>query len=217
MEPQTVAPVQPPAESGQYNFIMDPGKPAGQNPLAKLGGNSFLSKIVVLVGGAVALMLVLAVGVNLIFGGRNNLDALVALAQSEQEIARLSDQSTNTSDQTLQNAAINTKLTALSHQQAWVNFLQSHRRSVSPEDLNLKKDASTDTKLKAAVQTSTFNSVYTNVMTSQLQAYATQIRQAYQGARNKNEQTLLNGHYRDVQLLLKQWPSTAGLALLANY
>ncbi len=201
MEPQPG--MSPPANN--YDFILSPAKP----PKRSLFGGTkdpFITKILLLVGGAVAVMIVLAVIINLFFGSKTNIGTFVALTQTEQEIIRLSDESKNATAQDIKNAAITTRLSTKSHQKQWLSFLAAHNTKVGVEELNLKKDAGADSKLKLAVQTSTFDKTYTAVMRSQLQAYASSLQNAYKGETGQQQRKLLSQQYDDVQLLLKQWP-----------
>lgn len=209
MEPQPAAP-QP---TNNYDFILNPEKSQKRKFLGGLGGDTFITKVVFIVGGAIVLMVVLAVVVNLFFGSKTNLDTVVALTKTEQEIARLSAAGEDASNQEIKNSAINTQLVITSHQRSWLTFLGKRGREVKKEELNLGKDTSSDKRLETAKQTSTFDTTYNTLMRSGLTAYASSLKNAYQGASNKQERELLNKHYKDVQLLLKQWPSiTVSLA-----
>lgn len=209
MEPTPAAP--PPGND--YNFIMNPEKAKKQGGLSGVGGDPFIAKIVLIVGGALALIIVLTLSVNLFFGGTSNLDMVVSLTQREQEIIRLSAESENATGQEIKNAAINTQLSIKSQQQSWVAFLGKRGRAVPPEEMNLKKDTSSDNKLKLAEETSTFDTTYTTIMRSQLEDYAGLLKSTFDGATNKEERELLSTHYNEVLLLLSQWPSsTVGFA-----
>src|SRR5882672_4390605 len=111
------APAPPPPASNPYDFITTPaGKPpkSGRLPAA---GNPFVMKLVVIVGGAIILVVVLAIVVNVLFGSKTNVGDLVTLTQAEQEIARVSNQNTTASDQVVAGAAVSTHLTILTQQQ----------------------------------------------------------------------------------------------------
>ncbi|HTH72616.1 MAG TPA: hypothetical protein VL737_04620 [Candidatus Pristimantibacillus sp.] len=211
MEPQIPGPV----PGTQFDFIMNPQKAPKKSMLAggPGGGNPFVKQIMFLIGGAVLLMIVIALGINFIFGGKTDMGAILSIAQTEQEIVRVSLASKDATDQSVKNAAVNTELTVGSHQQAWLKFLASHRTKTDAKLLALKRDNTTDAKFTAAQQTSTFNSTFANTMRSQLEAYAEQLKSAYDGASNKQERQMLKDQYGHVQLLLKQWPSSVvGLA-----
>jgi hypothetical protein len=172
-----------------------------------VGGNSsFIIKIVSLVGGAVVLMIVIAVAVNIFFGDKTNYGTIISIAQTEHEITRLSTLSKASSDQLVINAAANTGLSIDSQEQAWMTFLKNHRQKVDDKVLLLKKDPTTDKKLQTAQTTSTFDVTYVQVMRQQLEAYGNQLKAAYKGATNQQERSLMSSQYDGVQLLLKQWP-----------
>jgi len=211
MEPQPAQPL----PGNHYDFILNPEKPQKRGLLGGLGGDSFIAKIVFLIGGAVIFMVVMAVVINLFFGSKTSLDTLVGIAQTEQEIVRLGSLSKDATDQAVKNASLNTQLTVKSHQQVWLAFLAERNRTIKSEELVLKRDPAADKKLRIADQTSTFDTTYTTVMRSQLEAYSASLKAAYQGATNKREKELLAKHYDDVKLLLKQWPSST--VSLAGY
>lgn len=202
------------ASGNNYDFIVTPGAAAPKRKFSlPFGGDSFITKVLFLLGGAVVLMIIVTVAINLLFGGRNNTGALVLLAQNQQEIVRVSSLGKNASSQPVKNAAINTALSVKSQQRDWLEFLSKRGTSPKPEELNLKKDASTDSRLEAAEQTSTFDSTYTSVMRTLLEEYANELKTVYDGTSSQQQRPLLSTHYNEVQLLLKQWPSsTLGLA-----
>jgi hypothetical protein len=206
-------PAQDPS-GNNYDFIVTPGAAAPKRKFSlPFGGDSFITKVLFLLGGAVVLMVAGAVVVNLLFGGRNNTGALLLLTQNQQEIVRVGQLGKNASGQDVKNAAINTALSVKSQQRAWLEFLGKRGTNPKPEELNLKKDSATDSRLEAAEQTSTFDSTYTSVMRTLLEDYLNELKTVYDGTSSKQQRPLLSTHYNEVQLLLKQWPSsTLGLA-----
>jgi len=205
MEPQPAAAPQ----GDDYDFIMAPQKPQKSGPLSGVKGDPFIIKVVFLVGGAVLIMVVVSLLVSAFFGGKTNLETLVGIVQSEQEIIRLSDEGDKATSQEVKNAALNTQLTVTSHQQAWVAFLAQRQRTLKEADMNLKKNPITDSQLKEADQASVFDATYTTVMRSQLNAYAKLVTDAHKGATNKQERAILDEQYKDLQLLYKQWPDNS--------
>lgn len=200
-------PEQPPAPNAagnNYDFIMSPQKPQRRS---LLGGDPFITKVVVILGGTVLLMIVTAVVVNLFFGGKNNVELLVGLTQTEQEIARLGAEGENSATQDIKGAAANTTLVLSSHQKALLDYMGEHGREVKNDELNLKKDAETDTTLENARQSSTFDTTYTATMRTLLEDYADELRSAYDASSSQSQKEILNQHYGEVLLLLKQWPA----------
>jgi len=199
MEPPTSAP----PEGTNYDFILNPEKPAKRKAVGGMGGDSFIIKILFIVGGTVILMVVAAFLVNLFLGNRTNLDALVGLAQSEQEIVRLSEKGKDATSQDIKNAAVNTQLSVKSHQSDWLAYLGERGREVKDKELDLKKSASADKRLETAKQASLFDNTYANMMRSELTDYAKALKSAYDGSVVKEEKSILNKHYAGVQLLFK--------------
>lgn len=193
-----------PGSNYGYDFILNPAKPAKRS---LFGGDPFIAKVLFLVGGAVVLMIVIAVVVNVFFGSKTNTSGLLGLTQNAQEIIRLSDEAKHADSQDVKNAAINTKLTITSQQYTWLTFLAAHNAKPNPQQLSLKKDPAVDTKLTNAVQSSTFDKTYTQVMRTQLTAYATTLKNTYQAESNAQRRKTLSNQYDAVQLLLRQWPS----------
>lgn len=205
-QPQVPGPTPPPSDNN-YDFILNPQKPIKKGVLGGVGSDPFVSRILFIIGGAVILMVVGALLVNIIFGGKTNLETIVSITQSEQEVVRLAAMGEDATSQPVLNAAINTQLGVKTHQQEWLAFLGQHGRKVESKELALKRNTTTDKKLTTAIQTSTFDTTYTTVMRSQLDAYAAALKSAYQGASDKQERLLLGQQYDEVQLLLKQWPA----------
>ncbi len=195
-----------PTPAPNYDFILGPDQKPKRVIGGGIAGNSFIIKLVVIIGGAVLLMIVGALVVNLLFGDKTKLGDIISLTATEQELIRISTEGKEANDQPIRNAAMNTQLSVKSHQQDWFSFLALYGQKVAPEQLVLKKNAATDKRLASAKQTSTFDPTYTTVMRSQLETYAAAIKTAYNGATSKTERDLLDTQYTDVRLLLEQWP-----------
>jgi hypothetical protein len=197
-------PDQPPANP--YQFILEPPKAPKRSLLPNIGdGNSWLLKISVLVGGAVVLMIIIALGVNLFFGSKSNIDDLVSLTQTETELLRLSRQDDTLVDQNLKNTLATTAATIESHRQTWIKFVGSRGRQLSEKELALKASATTDLRLKTAQQSNTFDKTFSDIMRTQLTSYASQIQTAYDTAGNATEKTDLQTQYKETKLLITQW------------
>jgi hypothetical protein len=198
----------PSQSNNPYEFIMNPQQPQKKRlPLPGLGGgNSFMKLILLVVGGGLGLIILMTVITTVFFGGKVNIEDLVGLTQTQTELSRVALQVTPESDQAIKNAAANTRLAADSHKQTWLTFLGEHGRIVGDKEFQLKANTQTDTKLATAKQTGSFDTVFTEAMRSQLTAYASAIKAAYDAAGDAGERKTLSDHYAEVQLLLKQWP-----------
>jgi hypothetical protein len=200
---QPYSPAPPPANN--YDFILNPQQAPKHSMGKKFMGNSFLVNIAAIVGGALLLMAVLAVAITLFFGNKTNVDDLVTIAQTEQEIVRLSEAGDAT-DQATKNATVTTQFSVQSQQQQWLTLIKKNGRTIAAEELALKKNTSTDKQLASAAQNGTYDTVYASVMRDHLTAYTTLLKNTYARSSNKTIKALLNTHYKEAQLLLQQWP-----------
>jgi hypothetical protein len=186
---------------------MEPPKKPPKPRLPGIGGNPFLMKIVFFLGGGVVVMIIVAVVVNMMFGSKTNIQDIVDIATVEQEIVRISAKGDNATTQHVKNAAINTQASVVTQQQEWIKFLAKHGRKVDAKQLVLKKDPKTDVRLTQAQATSTYDVTLTQIMRTQLEAYAKQLKTAYTNATGTEEKKTLQKDYDAVVLLLEQWPA----------
>jgi hypothetical protein len=211
--PPPGGPMQPPhiphdpyAADDPYRFIMEP--PKRQKPKGTgLAGNPFLMKIVFFLGAAIVVIVAGAILVNVFFGGKTNTQDIVDIAATEQEIMRVSVRGADAANDSVKNAAITTQATVATEQQEWITYLAKLGKKTNAKQLALKKNTTTDSRLTQAQATSTFDLTFSQVMRSQLQDYASELKTAYGKATGKNEKALLSKHYDQVVLLLEQWPS----------
>jgi hypothetical protein len=200
-------PAAPPSNTGQYDFIMNPQKPAGGGKYLSLGGSSFILKVLLILGGAAVLMIVLAIVVNIFFGSKTNIDDIVSLAQTQTEVVRVSAEGGKANDQALRNAAESARETVGSHQQGLLAYLKKHGRTVKTKELGLKKNTNTDKLLLTAQQSNTFDTTYRQILRSELETYRTQIRLALDHAGDELEKSLLSAEYKETDTLLKLLPA----------
>lgn len=195
-----------------YDFIMNPGTNQQKRGLVG-GGNSFVGKIVLIVGGAVVFMIVVAVLLSLFAGNKTNITDLTTLAETQNEIVRVAYIGTSGSatDQSVKNFATTTQFSVQTQQNQLVAYLGTLGTKVSAKQLGLKKDTTTDTKLNAALSNSTFDVAFTQELQNQLTDYAGTIKKMYAGSTSTKEKSLLKTDFEQVQLLLKQAPNTANL------
>jgi uncharacterized cupredoxin-like copper-binding protein len=209
MNPQQYGGYPPTQSNNPYDFITSaPQKP--QRTSGGVSGNSFIGKLVVIVGGAIIFMVVAVFLVNMLFGGKTNVGSLTGIVQTQQEIIRvtkLGDQMI--SDQSVSGAAVNTRLVVTTQQQNMMTYMNTQGQKIgkNKKELELKKDTKTDAQLTQAKATSTFDIVFVQVQTQQLKDYSTALKNAYNNATAKEMKSLLAKDYNETQMLLKQWPS----------
>lgn len=211
MDPQQ----QYPSGNSPYDFILNPPKSPKKNFLSGLPGgeNPFMQKLVLLISGAVLLMIVLAIMISVFTSSRStDTKRLVDIAQTQAEIIRVADQGvTSASQQNVKNLAITAKFSVRTQQNQLITYLAKQGTKVNAEQLTLKRNASTDQKFTLAKQTSTFDTVFSQTMQTELQAYASSLKSAFDQATGKNQRALLSDDYTQVQLLISQVPSKESL------
>jgi hypothetical protein len=194
-------------QSGQYDFIMSPGKPPKRGLLP--GGGNSMGKRIAVVAFLLAIVIVLIIVVmTIVNSGGGSTAKLVTAAQHQNEIIRIAKLATTSGAQQSTQATSNFTQTCLlsvtTEQQQLVSYLASHGKKLGVKDLGLAKNASTDASLTAAVAASNFNTVYLSVMKTQLQSYQTALQDAFNSTTNATARQLLSDDYTSAQLLTKQ-------------
>lgn len=200
--------VPPPSVTGHptghnpYEFIVNPNTPKRRASL--LGGNSFVKQIALIVGGAVVLMIIIAIAVSL-FAPKSNTAALSAVAERQQEIIRVSTAaSSQVSSQSAKNFVVSTELAVTSSQAQVLAYLTAHGGKPSDKQLALDQDAQTDTQLASAQATNTYDSAATQILTSELKTYAGLLQTTYKQTSKAQVKQLLQQSYTATALLLDQ-------------
>lgn len=202
-------------EHNPYDFIMNPGQPQPKRAVDLNGKNGFLLKIGLIVGGVIILMIAVAIAMNMFAGNKTNTEDLKLLAQTQQEIVRVSASAQTGSgirDQALKNFAANTQLTVASQQTQLVTYLAQNDAKMNNKQLGLKKSSETDTTLKQAQATSTYDIAFKQVIKSSLTNYANEIQTNYNNATATDVRSYLKKSYDQTQLLLQQLPGDTATA-----
>lgn len=198
---------QAPPQGNPYDFIMNPQKPPKKK--FSLGGGNFAVTIGVIVGGAFLFMIILAIILNSLSGGSSSKASLIGLAQTENELARVSQQAaTSATQQTTKNLAVTIQLTMLTQQKRALTLLANNGTNVGEKDLALKQNAQTDQQLASAKTTSTFDLTYSQLIQDQLEAYANELKTLHNKTASKAESDLTSSFYEQTQLLISQIPYT---------
>ena len=197
-----------PANNGQFDFIVNANHNAGSGFFS---ANAPLKTriLVVAVGAAVLLTLALVLVAVLSRVGSINSADLVGIAQRQAELARISQTPVTSADaQPTRNFAATTMLSLVSEQQSIVHFLAQHGTTVSAPVLQARKNTQTDTALKNAQTSGSYDQTYISLAQSQLQAYSQALKQAFQSAPTVAEKLLLQDAYNQAQLLIAQSSQT---------
>lgn len=208
--------VVPPLPAGQnnghsghnpYEFIVAPNTSKHSGKL--LGGNAFLAKIGLLVGGAIVLMIVAAVLLNALVPNKSGTAELTTIAEQQQELIRVATLgSQQAQGQVTQNFAASVQYGLTSDQNQVINYLASHGKKVNAKTLVLKQNSKTDQLLADAASAGNFDSVLTQTLTDQLNTYQRTLQTTYKAVSGKTVKTLLQNEYNAAGTLITTAPRT---------
>jgi len=203
---QPSSPGQPPHPLQSYDFILNPEKPVGKSklPIPLPGpGSSMAQRLLFVIGGAFVLILILAVGASLLFGGSNSSTDITDLAATQTEIIRvvgLSDQAAKSPDTRAfaasTNAVVESDLAALETAAKGAGI------KVNPKLLLSKKDPKVDAALQSATENGRFDEAFTEVLTTKLTAYSKEMSGIYPKIKNKKVKAALDSAYSSTTILI---------------
>lgn len=191
-----------------YEFIVNPNT-AGARPKFKLGGDPFIMRIVLILGGVFVVAIVAAVLLSALTP-KGSLPGLEAIAERQQEIIRVSTEGVNNATtQPGQNFVTNVQVTMTSSQKNVLSYLAAHGIKMSQSMLALDKDPQTDTALNNAASANNYDGALTQDLTSQLQTYAALLQSTYKQTTDTQAKKLLQTDFVAANLLIKQAQATA--------
>jgi hypothetical protein len=181
---------------------MSPGEPQKRSLLPSGGP----MKLLLILGGAVVLVIVIIVLANLLSGSNPAAKSFLAVAQQQQEIARVAglQEPDTLTGQSAKNLAITTKLSMQSDSAALTTYMQKNGMKASSKQLADTTNSATDTKLRNAENTNTLDTTLVSELQTELKAYQTALKQAYAQTSGPNGRALLVSLNKHVTLLLEQ-------------
>lgn len=187
-----------------YDFILSPQKPPKTSRFG--GGSNGKNKgALVITGIAVVIVAFFSFLIFLSTRPDPNINNMIGLTQTQQELHRVAlAGATTVTDQGIKNSAVTIELVSLSNQNQTVTYLSTQKKKVPIKILGLKQSKETDSQLAAASENGTYDIVFTQVMQSKLQSYASEVQNAYNGTKGTNARKLLIQEYTDAQNLIKQ-------------
>lgn len=200
-----------PQDSNPYDFIMNPAAPPPKKrlPVPTTGPNAFLVKIGLIVGAVIVLMIAVTVAINLFSSGKTSTEEFRSLAQTQQEVIRVATAGDDDArSQAVKNAAKSITLSVTTQQLKTLNYLAQRDVTMKDKDLELKLNADTDKTLDQANQTSTFDSVFLQVMSKELEAYSNELKTLYGTTSNAAAKKILKDDFDQTQLLREQLPTS---------
>jgi hypothetical protein len=156
--------------------------------------------------GGLVLVVLFWVFIALISGSsKSNTTSLVALAQQQNEIARVSAESAqNAVLQPTQTFAITTSLSLLSEQRAFLAYLRSLGSVPTSSILQAAHNSKTDAALKLAQTNNNYDQTYIALTQSELTSYEYNLKQTLAGTKIIKARQLLETAYQQAQLLIQQ-------------
>ncbi len=186
-----------------YDFIVNPNtKPP--KPTLFSGGGDTLSRIAILGGGLVVLLIVGAVVIQAL-KPKGPIDGLTSIVERQQEIIRISTAATKqTVNQDAKDFVFNVQASATSSQVQLLSLLQANGRKLSTSQLTLDKSTQSDTQLANAATANIYDTAVTANLIDQLQTYESLLKATYSQTTSKTAHQTLQNDYNNADLLLKQ-------------
>jgi hypothetical protein len=193
-----------PGASGHnpYEFIVSPNN--GKHGMYGGGGFVFNKQMLIIVGGLVTLLLVLG-SAFVLFKPKSNLPGLVAVAQRQQEIIRISSDATKkTSTQDASNFVTGTQLAMITSQQKMLTYLAAHDIKPKPKTLALDADPKTDALLVSAASANNYDTTVVQVLRDELVTYEKLLQTSYKEAKTNTAKQALKDCFGTADALVKQ-------------
>lgn len=207
MQPEST-PTPPPTDP--FAFLNEAHKPS---PLQSLGTNLTGRSKIVFAVGAIVVIIILLVLVKSFLGGNKGVDinSIDTVLTQQQEVINLANTGVQ-QQQVMSQSYLNFTYTAIGSattaQTKLLKLLSYNGVKVSSSLLT--KVPTTNTQLQDAEQTSTFDSIYSQVMNQQLAQYKTALNSAYVLNKSAVIKSYLVTDYKNTLLLLKMLGSSYG-------
>jgi len=193
-----------PPQGNPYEFILNPDANKPKRRLG-FGKNKLVFTLVFIVGGALLLMLLVTLLLNALAPKKIGKSELMGLAQTQNELIRISAQgSKDARQQVTKNLATTVQYTMTTQQKKTTSTLGK----VGKKELALKQKATSDQQLKSAKQTSTYDPAFTKLIEGELTSYANEVKTLFDLASNDKDRDLMSSFYEQTQLLIAQVPYT---------
>lgn len=185
--------------SNPYDFIL--------NPTAKQKNSlpSSTKKLVMIVSIISVIVIVGGLLITSLAPTSSSKANLVSLAQQQQEIIRVSQGGERLgSDQTTKNLAYSIDLSVSTNQHQLIAYMDAKGSKVSTKQLTVTADPATDSLLKAAQATSTYDSAFNKVIADELTTYMSTLQDTYKTTSNVRLKQILSDSYAAAKTLLSQ-------------
>ena len=186
-----------------YEFIVNPTAKSKVGR-ALLSGDTFLKRIVMMVGGVLLLFIVGGILVTSL-EPKGSIPGMIAIAQRQQEVVRVATNATSqASNQDAKNFVTNVEITITSSQKQTLAYLTAHRTKLSTKELTLDKDPQTDAELANAATANNYDGAVTQELVNELQTYEGLLQSTYGQSTSTETKQVLQTEFLNVTLLIKQ-------------
>ncbi len=200
--------VPPPSITGRstghnpYEFIINPNTPS---PKRGSLADPFIRRILLVVGGGIALLVVLVIGASLLKPADVITPQLITINAEQKELVRVATASTGTpTDLATKNLAANITTSVGTSQVQTLGYITTHGTKPTSKILITARNATTDQTLATALTTNTYDSALREALTTQLTTYNASLVKAYRSSPGPKLKVILVNSYNTCQLLLKQ-------------
>lgn len=186
-----------------YEFIMNPPEPPKQSRLP--GGGSLLSRIA-LIGGGLVVLLIIANIARGALSGPSPFPSYVSILQDQQVLIYVSTKALeeDSLSSTNRDFASTTQLSMTSSQTALIGYLATNDQVVDAKVLNAKVTPDLDKRLETALAATTYNSTFQEIAKTTLVDYTARMQRTYDAFEGKKGRDLLAKDYKQAELLLEQ-------------
>lgn len=191
----------------KYEFILNPEKKPHKSSLLPAGATApgmNMTKVLLLAGGVMILLIVLAVVLSMARGGDKPATGLYAILNDQQEIIHVTSKAGNNLESgNLQTFTATANSTTTSSQQELIAFLSQHKVKINADKLAATPFTSADQTLSAAQAANTYDAAYKQLMADILKDYQSKILQTGKTSTG-SERTILQKELAAAELLSKQ-------------
>ena len=202
-------PIPPPYSGGdnQYDFILNGNQKPKKGLLPK--GETPKQRVLLVVGGLGVLVLFAIIFALIFGGGKGSTQTPLALAQTQNEIIRVSGIGGQLArDTTTQGFTETVNVTITTSQQQTIKYLSAQKFKIKPKILALAQNSKTDATLRAAAAAGRYDEALKTVLEQELSDYRTQVSAAYKATSDKTQKALYQQLFNQVTILIKNQPAT---------
>lgn len=199
-----------PSPPPDYNFIFNPPQ-APKKRFGLPGGNSTGQRIaIVAVGAIILLILFTVISSALTSGSKNSTQTFINIAEEQAEIIRVATIGTQKSrGGDSKNLAMTVLLSMETTQTQTLALLAKNHHKLGAKQLAVKQNPQTDQTLTSADLNNNFDDAFTQQMQTSLNAYRTDIKNAYDISKSTSEKQILSNSFTGISILLAGLPNSS--------